>query len=221
MTEAAYKSKTEKLTEVTGDLAHLPITIITVGVVAVAAGLIILVWPGATLALIALVVGIFLLVHGAFRLVSAVASDERTRGGRAMLALLGVVSILVGLLVLRHPLQTLAALTVLLGLYWVLSGVLETVRAIGSHGMPGRGWAIAGGLVSLAAGVVVLAYTAASLVVLVWLLGLQLAIWGVLAIATGIHVQRTLRAGPETIASPRTAPEEQPTATDRHRTGPA
>lgn len=218
MSETSHK--TENLTETAGNLAHRPVSIIGLGVITVVAGLIILLWPGVTLALMALVFGIFLLINGVFRLVSAVASEHHTSSGRAMPALLGAASILVGLLVLRHPLQTLALLTVLLGLYWIVTGVLEIVRAVSTRGMPGRGWAAAAGLISLLAGIVVLAYTAASLVVLVWLLGLQLVIWGAMEIASGFHARRTLRGAPESIASPRTAPDEQ-AAPDRHHTGPS
>lgn len=163
--------------------------IITMGVLTALAGVAILAWPDATIKVIAVVFGLFVLVNGVFRLVSALAAEGPAGGSRVLLALLGVVSILVGILILRHPFQTLAVVTLLLGMYWVVSGVVELVHALGSPGIPGRGWAIGAGSVTLIAGIVLLAYTSASVTVLVWLAGLELLVCGGIAVAWGISAR--------------------------------
>lgn len=212
-------SKRRSMPETAGYLAQLPGSVIGLGIITILAGVAILVWPGATVGAIGLVFGIFLLINGVFRLVSALASDERSGGSRALVALLGVVSILVGVLVLRHPFQTLAIMTLLLGLYWVISGLLETIHAVGSPGLSGRGWAVAAGLISLAAGIVVLVYPAVSLVVLVWLLGVQLVIGGAFVVALGIQIRRELRSAAPSVPQRRAPSEPRQAAADRHQTG--
>lgn len=207
MTKSAHK--TQSMSETVGNVTHLPASMMGLGAISVAAGVIILAWPGATLTLIASVFGIFVLIYGVFRLISAIGSDQRSGGGRALLALVGVVSILVGLLVLRNPLQTLATVALLLGLFWVVSGLLETVHAAGSPGMRARGWAIAAGVVTVIAGIFVLAYPGTSLVVLVLLLGLQLIVAGIMLFAMGWQARKRARQPAPSIARPRTAPDAE------------
>ena len=67
------------------------------GIVTVLAGLFALVWPGRTLQVIAVLFGIQLVVAGIFRFVTALAVDEASGGTRVLLALLGVLSFIVGL----------------------------------------------------------------------------------------------------------------------------
>ena len=81
--------------------------------------------PGQTVLVLAWLVGLQLMVSGVFRLVASFSASE----SRALLAVAGVLAIVVGILVLRHPLQTVAVLALLLGLYWAISGAIEIVHA--------------------------------------------------------------------------------------------
>jgi uncharacterized membrane protein HdeD (DUF308 family) len=178
-----------------GQLARSAPGIIGFGVVSVVAGILVLVWPGATLTVVAVIFGLALLVGGIFRIVTAFSAQEIRGGGRVLLALLGIISILVGILCLRHPFQTIGVLVVLLGLYWVVAGVLEIVHAAGAHEMHSRGWAIGAGVLSVVAGIVLLAFTAASALVLVWLVGLELVVYGGITVGRGVQLrQRAHRA---------------------------
>lgn len=183
--------------EAAGLLARSASGIIALGVVTAIAGVAIVAWPDATLKVIAVVFGVSALVTGVFRLVSAIAAGDRGGGSRVLLALLGVVSIVVGLLVLRHPFQTLAALALLFGLFCVISGAVELVHALGSPEMSGRGWAIGAGVVTLAAGIVLLTYTTASLLVLTWLLGAQLLLSGASLVGWGVSIRQSDRRATE------------------------
>ena len=177
--------------DVAGQVARSSTGIVALGVVTVIAGVAVLAWPDATAKVIAVIFGIFALVNGVFQLVSAIASDgARGSGARVLLALAGVLSLLLGIVCLRHPFQTLAILTLLLGMFWVVSGVVGMVHALGSRGMPGRGFAVFAGAVSVIAGIVLLVYPTVSLIVLVWLLGLQLVVTGAIVVGWGIAARR-------------------------------
>lgn len=156
------------------------------GAITLVAGILVLVWPGQSLLAIAVILGIWLLVAGVFRLVAAIALDEAQSSSRVLLALLGVLAILVGLLCLARPFQTVTALALLLGAFWVVGGVIEFFHGLAAR-VPGRGWAMAGGLISVIAGIVVLAYPGASLLVLVWLFGIWLIVLGIVGIAGGLY----------------------------------
>jgi len=166
------------------------------GVLTLVAGVLVLGWPGKTILLLAVILGIWLLVVGVFRLVAAIAFDDARGSSRTLLALLGVAALLVGILCLARPFQTATALALLLGAFWIVGGVIEFFHGIVGR-IPGRGWAIVGGLVSLIAGIVVLGYPGASLVVLAWLFGIWLIVLGAVAIAAGFAGRRSeIRAAP-------------------------
>src|SRR5260370_25209931 len=88
------------------------------GIITVVAGFMALVWPSVTLLVVAVLFGVQLIVAGVFRFVAAFASDDLTGGTRVLLALLGVLSLVIGLYAVRHVLLTIVALALLLGIFW-------------------------------------------------------------------------------------------------------
>jgi uncharacterized membrane protein HdeD (DUF308 family) len=159
--------------------------LVAFGLLTLIAGILVLLWPGQSILVLAVVLGIWLLVAGIFRLVTAIAVDDVQGGTRVLIAALGVLAILVGVLCLARPFQTATGLALLLGAFWVIGGVIETFHGIAGH-PPGRAMVIIGGVVSVIAGIVVLAYPGASLVVLTWLFGIALIVFGVIFVGGGL-----------------------------------
>jgi uncharacterized membrane protein HdeD (DUF308 family) len=149
--------------------------VLAYGIITLAAGVAVLVWPSETL-----LFGIQLIVSGIFRFVAALAIDDLTGGTRVLLALLAVLSIIVGLWAVRHASLTLLALAVLLGIFWVVNGTIELFTALSHSGMPERGWTAFMGVLSLLAGIIVLAYPDLTLIGLAVILGIWLVILGVM-----------------------------------------
>jgi uncharacterized membrane protein HdeD (DUF308 family) len=173
--------------------------VLAAGALSVLIGLLVLAWPGATIRIIAWLFAIQLLIAGVLQLVSAF-SAERGPGGRVLFALLGALSILVGLLCLREPLQTALVLGLLIGAMWVVQGVAGMVHAIANESGAARGWAITSGVLSVLGGAVVLVYPGTSLVVLTWLFGIVLVAVGVVLVAQGLSTRRS----PAAAATPQT-----------------
>ena len=163
--------------------------VLTFGIVTVLAGLFTLVWPGRTIVVVAVLFGIQLVVAGIFRFVAAFASDDESGGTRVLLALLGVLSFIVGLYALRHILITVAALALLLGIFWIVNGAVEVFTALSHRGMQGRGWTIFMGLLSVVAGVVVLVYPGISLATLAIVLGFWLLVFGIMEIVLAFRLR--------------------------------
>jgi uncharacterized membrane protein HdeD (DUF308 family) len=180
-------------------VADSPALVLAAGALSVLIGLLVLAWPGATIRIIAWLFAIQLLIAGVLQLVSAF-SAERGPGGRVLFALLGALSILVGLLCLREPLQTALVLGLLIGAMWVVQGVAGMVHAIANESGAARGWAITSGVLSVLGGAVVLVYPGTSLVVLTWLFGIVLVAVGVVLVAQGLSTRRS----PAAAATPRT-----------------
>jgi uncharacterized membrane protein HdeD (DUF308 family) len=163
------------------------------GILTVLAGVAALAWPGETLLVLAVLLGVQLIVSGIFRLGAALASEDLTGGTRAMLALLGVLSVIIGLWAVRHVLLTLLALTVFLGIFWVVNGVIDVFAALAHSGMPARGWAVLTGILSALAGIVVLAYPGLSLLGLAVILGIWLVVFGILEMTAAFRLRAVSR----------------------------
>ena len=95
------------------------------GILTLIAGVVAVAWPGPTVIAIAVLFGIQLIVSGIFRFVAALAVDDLSGGTRVLLALLAVLSIIVGLWAVRHVDLTLLVLAALLGIFWVVNGTIE------------------------------------------------------------------------------------------------
>ena len=160
------------------------------GLITVLAGVAVLAWPGATLLVIAVLFGVQLIFAGFFRFVSAFAAGDEGGGTRVLMALLGVLSVIIGLWAVRHVLLTLLALIVLLGIFWVVNGTIELFTALSQRGLPQRGWVAAMGVLSILAGIVVLIYPGESLLTLTIVLGIWLLIYGVMEITAAFRLRR-------------------------------
>ena len=104
------------------------------GVLTVIAGLAVLFWPGATLLVLAVIFAVQLLILGVIRIVTAFATPDTAAGSRALAMLLGIVAIVVGVLCLRQPMQTIVALTLVLGVFWLVAGIVGKVMSAAGLG---------------------------------------------------------------------------------------
>ena len=163
--------------------------VLAFGIITVALGIAALAWPGRTLVVVAVLFGIQLIVLGIFRFVNAIASDDQTAGNRVLLALLGVLSLIIGLYAVRHVLVTLVSLAVLLGIFWIVSGAVELFMALSHNEMSNRGWNAVMAAISVIAGIVVLAYPGISLLVLAVVLSIWLVVFGVMQISTAVRIR--------------------------------
>jgi uncharacterized membrane protein HdeD (DUF308 family) len=158
------------------------------GVMTLIAGVLTVAWPGRTILVVAVLFGIQLLVGGIFRLL--IAFTDEAAGHRVAYTLIGIFAIVVGILSLRHIFQTVAALALILGIFWVISGVMDFFTGIFVRDMPRRGWVIFQGVLGFIAGNVVLLQPTISLFTLAWVLGIWLIVYGAMEIAASFAVRR-------------------------------
>jgi uncharacterized membrane protein HdeD (DUF308 family) len=168
--------------------------VLAFGIVTIVAGILALVWPGRTIVAMALLFGIQLIAAGIYRFVAALATDEASGGIRVLFAMLGVLSFIVGLYAVRHVQVTVAALALVLGIFWVVNGAIEAFTALAYRDVPRRGWTLAMGALSVVAGVVVLAYPGISLVTLAVVLGIWLVAFGAMELFAAFAMRSVGRA---------------------------
>jgi len=159
------------------------------GIVTLILGALVVARPKDTIYAFAIVVGIWLFVAGLFRMVVAIADSEDTTGTRWLIAVLGLLSVIIGILFLRHTQQTVTTLAFLIGLFWVVGGLIEFFAAYSDHGSPARGFRIVMGVLAFAAGVVTLVVPHLTLGVLAVIIGIWLILYGVLQIALSLQLR--------------------------------
>jgi len=164
------------------------------GVVSIVLGIVLIAWPEATLVVLVVLLAIDLLVTGVFRLISAFAATPLDGGIRALIGLTGALAILVGLLFLREPLQTVTVIGLLLGVWWTVSGIIDVFSGLFTD-TGDRGWRIFMGLVSLVAGIFLLVNPTLTLSALVVVAAIWLLAYGVLALVAGFRLRQLHSAG--------------------------
>jgi uncharacterized membrane protein HdeD (DUF308 family) len=108
----------------------------------------------------------------------------------------GLLTLIAGIAVLAWPSETLLALIVFLGIFWVVNGVIEIFTALSHREIPQRGWTVAMGVLSILAGIIVLAYPGLSLYGLAIILGIWLLIFGVMEMAAAFRLRSAAHAAP-------------------------
>jgi uncharacterized membrane protein HdeD (DUF308 family) len=106
-----------------------------------------------------------------------------------------VLSVILGILAFRHFGQGYAILllAIWIGIGFTFRGVTAVALAAGDRGFPGRGWAIFFGVISIIAGVVVLAYPFDSIVTLALVVGIWLIILGVMEVISGFGMRSDVK----------------------------
>ncbi len=163
--------------------------ILCFGLVVFGLGIFFVVSPHETLATFTVVAGIFLLVDG----VLAIGGSIFGRGeGRGLLALIGVLSAIAGLVLIKQPFTSLVVFTLIVGVWFVVAGV---VRFAAAFALPeDRGWTIFIALLDLLAGIVILSWPKLGLATFAVILGIFLILRGLLFVVSGWRLRAVDRA---------------------------
>lgn len=186
-------------TPVSSLLPNLWKTTLVSGVLALVLGAVVLARPGESILVAAVLFGVYLVITGITQLIFAFSLPVMSAGGRVLLFLSGTASVILAVLCFRHFNSDEEALGVLLLAVWIaigfiFRGVATAVAGISDPALPGRGWQIFMGAVSLLAGLVTLASPFASLVVLALVVGSWLIVIGIVEIVTALKVRSASRA---------------------------
>jgi uncharacterized membrane protein HdeD (DUF308 family) len=128
-----FQGLTEALT--TGIDARVRQANVIVGLLAIASGLLIIVWPEPGLIAVAVVLGAWLIVMGTFAISGAVAARD-VLPQWWLLLIIGLLEIPLGVLALANPGATLAALITVAGIWAVAVGVMRVVLAVEVKRLP-------------------------------------------------------------------------------------
>ncbi|MEU2602616.1 HdeD family acid-resistance protein [Streptomyces hirsutus] len=188
-TRETPQTQEKPLVEGMGALANMGWQILlTMGLASIALGVIALVWPGATLRVVGVLFGVYLLVTGVFQLAAAFGVHVR-RHLRVLHFLTGAASILLGLICFRGTLQSILLLALWIGFSWLLRGTLETAAAASVQDMPARGWHVAFGIIGAMAGIVMIIMPFASVATLTLVVGVMAIVLGLTEVVRAIRTR--------------------------------
>jgi uncharacterized membrane protein HdeD (DUF308 family) len=174
-------------------LKHLWIYTLLSGLLSVILGVLVTLKPGNAVWVAAIFLGAYLLVSGIAQVILAF-SLHVSAGGRVMLFISGAASLILAVLAFKdlgdESPMAIVLLAIWIAVSFIFRGVSTAATAISDPGLPGRGWAIFFGVISILAGIVVMASPIDSLVLLAWVVGIWLVVMGVFEIGSAFSIRK-------------------------------
>lgn len=106
--------------------------------------------------------------------------------------MIGLLYLIVGALLIRHPVSASVSLTLLLGIFYIVIGIFRLIYAASTQG-PKWGWGIFSGLISLLLGVLILnSWPASALYIIGLFIGIDLLFSGWSYVMLGLSAKSWL-----------------------------
>lgn len=167
------------------------------GILAIAFGILAILWPGMFWLAVVITFAAYALVDGVFALVAAVRGD-RDAGPRWALVLEGIVSIGAGIVAFAWQGITEVVLLWVIAGWAIVTGVLGIVAAVKLRKEIRGEWALAlSGILSIVLGAGLVVLPGPGLLVIAWWVGANSIVFGVLLVVLGVRLR-----GPARMARP-------------------
>jgi uncharacterized membrane protein HdeD (DUF308 family) len=151
--------------------------VLALGIAALVAGLVTIVWPGVTVLALVFVLGVFLLLAGGAEIGWSIA--ERHTQGWGFILFRGIVDLVTGIVVLAWPDVTALVLALLLAIWLLLYAAMTLWYAYRHHGeRPHTGHFLAKGIAALVAAVITVVWPGITILVVALVIGIMLLFWG-------------------------------------------
>lgn len=158
--------------------------LVSLGMVALVFGLIVLANIWASVHLVAIFAGLFLLFAGAMQLVSR--STGRSRAGRTFA---GLIAIVAGIVLIAWPGASVKTVAVVVGVSFLIWGVSVAIAALVDRG-EGSGVIASFGALLAVIGVIFIAWPGPTVTILMVLVGASAILFGISCIAQGLALRK-------------------------------
>jgi uncharacterized membrane protein HdeD (DUF308 family) len=158
------------------------------GVITIGFGVVLTFKPGNSVHVIAVIFGIWLLILGVVRLIQAIGA----RGERLGLVVMGLLSIFIALLLLRHTSTTIDFVGFVIGVFWTIGGVAQLFSGFGAEDGVDW-WFVLLGVISTAIGVLCLVYPSLSLSIICVIIGLGMIVYGIVELVASLQLRKVAR----------------------------
>ena len=173
--------------------------LVITGVVSLLAGLLAIFYPGPSLLVLAVITGFNLVVIGVLGLVDLAIGDRDEKGLEGGV-LVYATALIAGVLVMRRPGDSVLALVLVFGVWFVVAGIVGLIGVAGGGG--DRGARALGAVAEATLGIVILSLPDVSVKTLAVLAGISFVVHGIVLIVRGWRVGRQ---EPAVQATPRQA----------------
>ena len=158
------------------------------GICAIAFGVLAFIWPGMTLVTLVLLYGAFALADGVFALAAAVMGGSPVP--RWWLVVVGLLGIAAGIVTFAWPGMTAILLLLFIAGWAIATGVMQIIGAIRLRKeIDNEWWLIAGGVLSVLFGLVIVAQPGAGALALLWGIGAYAIIYGIILVALAFRLR--------------------------------
>jgi uncharacterized membrane protein HdeD (DUF308 family) len=159
------------------------------GLFAIIFGLLSWIWPRITLQVLTIFFAAYVLVDGVFTVFSAVSTAGT--GQKVWLLIQGILEILAGVVTFIWPALTALTLLYIIAIYGLIVGITEIVFAVAARRkITNERFLVISGVLSIIFSIVLLVWPNASLLSIVWLIGIYAIIYGGLLIALAFQLSK-------------------------------
>jgi len=168
------------------DFKWLSYGVLFIGALTLALGVFLVIDSEETLKVITTVIGIFLLVDGVIAILGSILGRVESRG---MLAVVGILAAIAGLILIKKPSETVEFLVLVVGVMLVVGGVVRFLVAFGA-GKGERAGSYAVAAIDLIAGIVILSWPGPSVKTFCVILGIVFIVRGLIYLWAGWQLHR-------------------------------
>lgn len=162
--------------------------LVLLGLISIGVGVFFVASPHESLATFTVIAGIVLLIDGAMAITASIFGQGE---GRGLLALLGILGLIAGVVLIKHPFSALVVFVLVLGIWLIAAGLVRLIAAFADR--EARGANIALALIDTVAGIVILAWPDVSLATLAAIIGIVLIIRGIANIYAGFELHAAFK----------------------------
>jgi uncharacterized membrane protein HdeD (DUF308 family) len=164
---------------------------LAIGIFSIVVGILVIARPVNTLVFVAILFGVQLVILGVVRIILAGSVSGLPRWLKILSVVLGILTIIAGVICFIRPEASLVILAILLAAGWIADGVADLARGFSGDRSGGeRTYLILLGIVSIIAGLVVVIFPGPSLVLLAQIAGVALLFIGALTCLSAIMGRR-------------------------------
>ncbi len=155
------------------------------GVFGIVLGIVLMVWPQATIVVLMVLVGIWALIDG-IGLATQVFAKGASTGQRVFFGVMALIALVVALVAIFRPGTAASVVTWFLGIWLLVRGLFELVGAFSSSITAPRWLLVLGALLDLVLGWLFVTNPGTAAVAVAWVIGLFAIAWGVVFVVLAL-----------------------------------
>ncbi|NIL77032.1 MULTISPECIES: HdeD family acid-resistance protein [Rhodococcus] len=161
------------------------------GILAIAFGIVALVWPGVTVWAIVVVFGVYAVVDGISAIVRSIRA-RKVQSGWVWWLLGGIVSLGAGIVAFVWPEITALAAVFVIGIWAIVGGILEIAGSFRLRSLEGAThWMmlLVAGVIEVLFGLVLVFFPVSGILTVVWLVGVFAIVFGLLFVVSAFQIR--------------------------------